>query len=94
MMDKWILLGIFFWHFGHPMSPLSSTALVKRTFFSNVYPLDNVVEFEKRMAPFGSSVWLNRMMFRFVNFRNVMQRISGWGKVRRSWCWLERMIGL
>jgi hypothetical protein len=47
--DPWFMVRMYFKHFGHPMSPLSSTKLVKQAFFCDAYPMEKVVEFEKRM---------------------------------------------
>jgi hypothetical protein len=56
-----------------------STALVKQAFFSPEYPTSKVVEFEKIMPKYESFLWPNGMMLPFVNFKNVLMRISGWG---------------
>ncbi|QDS73337.1 hypothetical protein FKW77_006648 [Venturia effusa] len=78
-LDKWFLPRMLFKHFGHPMSPLSSTALVKQVFFSPEYPLSSVAQFESLMPRYESFLWPNGMLFRFVNFQNVLKRISGKG---------------
>ncbi|KAF1982194.1 alpha/beta-hydrolase [Aulographum hederae CBS 113979] len=77
-LDPWFNLRMFF-HFGHPMSPLSFTALVKQAFFCSAYPDSKVREFETRMPHSESFLWPLGMLFRFVDFRNVVRGISGWG---------------
>jgi hypothetical protein len=69
---------MYFKHFGHPMSPLSSLALVKQAFFSTSYPPSEVAEFEKLMPKYESFLWPLGMLFPFVNFRNLISRITSW----------------
>jgi hypothetical protein len=52
---------------------------VKQAFFSPGYPSSKVVEFEKAMPKYESFLWPNGMMLPFINFKNVLMRISGWG---------------
>lgn len=66
-------------HFGHPMSPLSSTSLVKQAFFSPSYPLSSVSQFETLMPKYESLLWPLGMSFKFTNFQNVLKRISSKG---------------
>jgi pimeloyl-ACP methyl ester carboxylesterase len=82
-LDPYFLPRMFFKHLGHPMSPLSSTALVKQAFFSPEYPLSKVVKFEENMPKYESFLWPNGMLFPFVSFKNILQRITGWGRGER-----------
>jgi len=56
--DPLFPLRMYFLHFGHPRSPLSSTRLVKRAFFCDECPDERVREFEtQEMAPYESMAW-------------------------------------
>jgi pimeloyl-ACP methyl ester carboxylesterase len=81
--DPWMMIRMLFLHFGHPMSPLSSTRLVKQAFFCDDFPLDKVVAFERYMPRMESFAWPMGQNFRFGTFRNVLQRIVGWGMGQR-----------
>lgn len=81
--DPWMTIRMFFRHFGHPMSPLSSTRLVKQAFFCDDYPMDKVAAFERYMPRMESFAWPMGQNFRFGTFRNILQRIVGWGMGQR-----------
>lgn len=74
---------MFFRHFGHPMSPLSSTTLVKRAFFCDSFPMEKVVQFERFMPSMESFAWPMGQNFRFGTFEKILQRIHGWGMGQR-----------
>ncbi|TID25750.1 alpha beta hydrolase fold protein [Venturia nashicola] len=78
-LDKWFVPRLFLKHFGHPMSPLSSTALVKQAFFSASFPLSSVSQFETLMPSYESLLWPLNTFFQFTNFQNVLKRISSKG---------------
>ena len=74
---------MLFRHLGHPMSPLSSTRLVKQAFFCDQFPLEKVAQFERFMPRMESFAWPMGQNFRFGTFRNILQRITGWGMGQR-----------
>jgi hypothetical protein len=82
-MDPWFIFRMLFNHFGHPMSPLSSTKLVKQAFFCDDYPMDKVIEFEKRMPRNESYLWPMGQMWRMAEGLNVIRNIVGWGNTER-----------
>jgi pimeloyl-ACP methyl ester carboxylesterase len=81
--DPWMTIRMIFRHFGHPMSPLSSTILVKQAFFCDQFPMDKVATFERYMPKMESFAWPMGQNFRFGTFRNILQRITGWGVGQR-----------
>ncbi|KAF2428921.1 alpha/beta-hydrolase [Tothia fuscella] len=81
--DPWMVIRMFFKHFGNPMSPLSSTRLVKNAFFCDDCPNEKVAEFRKRTPPFESFAWPNGLMSRFASPIKILQRINGWGDGER-----------
>lgn len=81
--DPWMTIRMFFKHFGHPMSPLSSTRLVKQAFFCDAYPLEKVEAFERYMPRMESFAWPMGQNFRFGTFKNILQQIVGWGMGQR-----------
>jgi len=83
-LDPWFLPRFLFKHFMHPRSPLSSTALVHRAFFSPEYATDDVRKFQRLMPEYESLIWPSGMMFRFVNVRNVLSNIVGWEDYRHE----------
>jgi hypothetical protein len=82
-MDPWMLFRLMFKHLGNPMSPLSSTRLVRQAFFCDAYPAEKVVDFEKRMPPYESFAWPGSMLLGFASVKNILQRINGWGSGER-----------
>ena len=63
--------------FGHPRSPLASTKLVHKAFFSKEYPEHQVKEFEKAMPHYESLIWPSQMMFgRFVDVEDVLAEMT------------------
>jgi hypothetical protein len=82
-MDPWFVVRMMLKHFGHPLSPLSSTKLVKQAFFSDAYPIAKVPEFEKRMPRYESYLWPMGQMWRLATGLNVVRNIIGWGSSER-----------
>jgi hypothetical protein len=78
-MDPYFSIRMYLRDFGHPRSPLSSTTLVHRAFFCPALPTASVKEFESHMSEFESLLWPLGMMLPFVNTRNVLKNIVGWG---------------
>ncbi|EKG10760.1 Mitochondrial substrate/solute carrier [Macrophomina phaseolina MS6] len=73
-------------HSGHPLSPLSSLALVKGAFFSPSVPERTVEEYRWTcMRGYESLVWPNQMMRRLVDpkrvLSNLVRRENGGQKV-------------
>lgn len=66
----------FSWHQFHPRSPLSSTALVKRAFFSSLTDSE-VKSVERTMPPWESMTWAWSMFWKFVDPAKV---VKGMGK--------------
>ncbi|PWW77671.1 alpha/beta-hydrolase [Tuber magnatum] len=73
--DPWFLIRIYCKHFGHPRSPLSSTALVHNAFFSRAFPLQEVRELERTMPEYESMRWTVSMMTKFVSAERVIGNI-------------------
>lgn len=67
------------WHGWHPISPLSSTALIKQAFFCDKFPESQVKKFEQHIVPYESFLWPLGMNLPFVNVRRMIQGIMGWG---------------
>lgn len=84
MMDPYFGLRMYFRDFGHPRSPLSSTTLVHRAFFCPDFPTANVKTFELNIPEYESILWPLGMMFSFVNVRNVLGNLIGWGSVLKQ----------
>lgn len=82
-LDPWFLVRSYFKHFGHPRSPLSSTALVHKVFFSHASPVQAVREFERTMPEYESMRWPVGMMTRFVSPARVIGNILPTLKGRR-----------
>lgn len=55
----------------HPRSPLSSTDLVHRAFFSSSFPTNEVQRFEAGMPEYESMLWPSQMLGRIVDVENV-----------------------
>ena len=77
-LDPWFAPRFYFRDLWHPRSPLSSTSLVHRAFFSPEYPVAEVKKFENLMPEYESLVWPLGMMFKFINVGNVLKSIVGW----------------
>ena len=75
-LDPWFFLRML-WHCGHPRSPLSSTELVRRAFFSRGMPEMEVKRVERTMAEWESMSWPMGMMARFVEPMKVLQKLAG-----------------
>jgi len=82
-LDPWFLVRAYLKHFGHPRSPLSSTALVHRAFFSHAFPVQEVREFERTMPEYESMSWSFGMMTKFVSAERVIGNILPTLKRRR-----------
>ena len=67
-------------HLMHPRSPLSSTALVHRAFFSSQYPRAKVVEWQRWLPEWESLRWPIGMMRSFVSFPGILKNIVGLGR--------------
>jgi hypothetical protein len=80
--DPWFLPRMLLRHLGHPMSPLSSTRLVKQAFFSSAYPTYKVRDFERRMPAYESLAWPLGMSKPFAKPFNIVNRIAGWSRGR------------
>ncbi|KAF5378583.1 hypothetical protein D9615_007102 [Tricholomella constricta] len=78
-LDPWFGIRMYFRDLGHPRSPLSSTTLVHRAFFSPAFPTADVKEFEPYLSEYESLIWPLGMMLPFVNVRNVLRNVLGWG---------------
>ncbi|KAG5642736.1 hypothetical protein DXG03_002250 [Asterophora parasitica] len=78
-LDPWFGIRMCLRDFGHPRSPLSSATLVHRAFFCPEFPAAGVKEFEQHLPEFESFIWPLGMMLPFVNVRNVIRNILGWG---------------
>ncbi|KAG6856621.1 hypothetical protein H0H87_002371 [Tephrocybe sp. NHM501043] len=79
LLDPYFALRMYFRDFAHPRSPLSSTALVHRAFFSPSFPTASVQAFEHYLAAYESLLWPLSMMLPFVDVRNVLRNCLGWG---------------
>jgi hypothetical protein len=77
-LDPWFAPRFYLRDFWHPRSPLSSTSLVHRAFFSSSFPTDRVRDFEQYMPEYESLAWPLGMIFPFVNIRRVLMNIVGW----------------
>ncbi|EPS43986.1 hypothetical protein H072_2003 [Dactylellina haptotyla CBS 200.50] len=77
--DPWFVPRMYFQDFFHPRSPLSKTSLVHRAFFCDEFPRDEVEKFEESMAAYLSYWWPMEIMRRFVNTKNVLSGLTGWG---------------
>ena len=66
-------------HGWHPNSPLSHPFLTRRAFFSDEYPEDELIEFQRRSSRYESFLWPLGMMYPFVNARRLLRGIRGWG---------------
>jgi pimeloyl-ACP methyl ester carboxylesterase len=71
----WFLIRTYCKHFGHPRSPLSSTALVHNAFFSSAFPAQAVREIERAMPEYESMSWAFGTMTKFVSAERVIGRI-------------------
>ena len=71
-----LLRGIL--HLQHPRSPLSSTRLVRRAFFSPSFPDSEVRNFEQWMSHYESLAWPIGMMRRFTSIESTLRHVSGW----------------
>ncbi|KAK5634278.1 hypothetical protein RRF57_009992 [Xylaria bambusicola] len=81
-MDPWFSVRMLF-HGWHSNSPLSHPFLVKQAFFSKDYPEDKLAEFHSHGNRYESFLWPLGMMRRFVDPKNVLQSIAGWGSGNR-----------
>ncbi|KAJ1303847.1 hypothetical protein OPQ81_008267 [Rhizoctonia solani] len=74
ILDPWFPIRIL-WDLYHPRSPLSSTQLVHRAFFSPSYPIEKVRTFEAEMSPFESMSWPSGMMFPFISRERLLANL-------------------
>ncbi|KAI0469206.1 Alpha/Beta hydrolase protein [Xylaria cf. heliscus] len=81
-VDPWFTLRVML-HGWHPNSPLSHPSLVKRIFFSKDYDEGKLAEFQSRLCRYESFLWPLGMMSRFVDAKNVLRSITGWGLSNR-----------
>ncbi|RDL37681.1 Uncharacterized protein BP5553_05114 [Venustampulla echinocandica] len=81
--DPWFAPRYYIRDFWHSRSPLSSTTLVHRAFFSPEFPREEVKKWELYIPEYESMLWPLGMMLPFVNVWNVVKNITGWGKSKR-----------
>lgn len=62
-MDPWFIPRMYLRDWMHPRSPLSSSELTKRAFFSDAFSLSHVKSFESLMSEYESLVWPLQIMF-------------------------------
>lgn len=77
MADVWFLPRLYLRDWGHPRSPLSSTSLVHKIFFSKEYPTHLVALFEQYMAEYEALLWPMACMFRYVTTRTILSSLVG-----------------
>ena len=76
-LDPFYPLRMYFLHFGHPRSPLSSTRLVKRAFFCDECPDERVREFEtQEMASYESIAWPLATFGRFADPEKIVRAVG------------------
>lgn len=86
LFDPWFYPR-YFKDLCHPRSPLSSTNLVRRAFFSDDAPEEVVSDFEDKMPEFESMAWPMAMMTIFAHPEIVARRVAamqGTGSVGRG----------
>ncbi|KAK3343875.1 Alpha/Beta hydrolase protein [Lasiosphaeria hispida] len=66
-------------HGWHPNSPLSHPALTRQTFFSKELSEAYVEEFQSRVSPYESFLWIMGMGRPFVKPQTLLQQITSWG---------------
>lgn len=66
-------------HGWHSNSPLSHPFLTRRAFFSDQYPEEDLIEFQRHSNRYESFLWPLGMMYPFVNARRLLGGIRGWG---------------
>ncbi|CAE6472577.1 unnamed protein product [Rhizoctonia solani] len=74
ILDPWFPIRVL-WDLYHPRSPLSSTRLVHRAFFSPTYPIEKVQAFESEMSPYESMSWPSGMMFPFISRKRLLTNL-------------------
>ncbi|CAE6448006.1 unnamed protein product [Rhizoctonia solani] len=74
MLDPWFPIRVL-WDLYHPRSPLSSTRLVHRAFFSPTYSIEKVRTFEAEMSPYESMSWPSGMMFPFISRKRLLTNL-------------------
>ncbi|KAH7334012.1 Alpha/Beta hydrolase protein [Rhizoctonia solani] len=74
ILDPWFPIRVL-WDLYHPRSPLSSTRLVHRAFFSPTYPIEKVQAFELEMSPYESMSWPSGMMFPFISRKRLLTNL-------------------
>jgi len=77
-MDPFVFIRNYL-YFNHPNSALSSLRLVKNAFFCPEMPDERVDAFAKQMSYYESLLWPFGMFLRFVNVKNIIPQILGWG---------------
>jgi pimeloyl-ACP methyl ester carboxylesterase len=88
----WLLFPRLLRHMCHPRSPLSSTALVRRAFYSPEAGREVVEGYERRLAEYESVLWPLSMLRRFVDREELLGGIEGWGKRKVLVVWGEKDI--
>lgn len=83
-LDKWFMPRMYFRHLGNPMSPLSSTALVKQAFFSSAFPIEKTEAFRRNMPTYESFLWPLNLMFRIADPRKVLGHIIDVASERKA----------
>jgi len=87
----WLLFPRLLRHMCHPRSPLSSTALVRRAFYSPDAGSDVVQACERRLAEYESMLWPLSMLRGFVDREELLRGIGGWrGKRKVLVVWGEK----
>ncbi|KAK8087384.1 hypothetical protein PG994_002358 [Apiospora phragmitis] len=75
--DPWFPIRLVF-HGWHSNSPLSHPSLTRRAFFSEQYPEEDLLEFQRHLNRFESFWWPIGMMAPFVDARKLLGNILGW----------------
>lgn len=83
-LDPWFAPRFYLRDLWHPRSPLSSTTLVHRAFFSSECQTAEVKKFERLMPEYESLIWPLQMMFKFVDVGRVLRNVMGWRGLRKE----------
>lgn len=67
-------------HGWHSNSPLSHPFLTRRAFFSEEYPEDDLLEFQRHLCRYESFWWPIGMLAPFVDARKLLGNILGWNR--------------
>ncbi|KAH8657215.1 Alpha/Beta hydrolase protein [Tricladium varicosporioides] len=74
-LDPWFAPRYYIRDLWHPRSPLSSTTLVHRAFFTPELPVAEVKKFEKYIPEYESMLWPLGMMWHVINASCVLKNI-------------------